>query len=67
MSEILKKNVELSFAKEENFLDWNIVLKRIQENFGKDVYESWIKSIALKKNLIIMLFCPLLQDLLEIG
>ncbi len=49
MSEILKKNVELSFAKEENFLDWNIVLKRIQENFGKDVYESWIKSIALKK------------------
>ena len=49
MSEVLKKKAELSFAKEENFLDWNIVLKRIQENFGNDVYESWIKSIALKK------------------
>ena len=49
MSEVLKKKAELTFAKEENFLDWNIVLKRIQENFGNDVYESWIKSIALKK------------------
>ena len=50
MSELLtKKNLEVSSVKEENILDWNIVLKKIQVSFGNDVFESWIKSIILKK------------------
>ena len=48
MSELLtKKNLEVSSVKEENILDWNIVLKKIQVSFGNDVFESWIKSIIL--------------------
>ena len=36
-------------AQEENLLDWNEVLKKLQTTFGHDVYESWIKNINLKK------------------
>jgi chromosomal replication initiator protein len=42
-----KQNVLL--AKEENLLIWNDVLDKFKINFGNDIYESWIKSIALKK------------------
>ena len=36
-------------AHEENLLDWNEVLKKLQNTFGNDVYESWIRNINLKK------------------
>ena len=36
-------------AQEENLLDWNEVLKKLQNTFGNDVYESWIRNINLKK------------------
>jgi len=35
--------------KEENTIDWNEVLKKFQQILGKDVYESWIKNITLRK------------------
>tara|TARA_Y100000590_G_C15727145_1_gene1015665 strand:+ start:744 stop:2132 length:1389 start_codon:yes stop_codon:yes gene_type:complete len=44
-----KTNSKISLAKEENVLDWNLVLKKFQTTFGNDVYESWIKHINLKK------------------
>jgi len=50
MSEILKKNSNVNqFLKEENSLDWVEVLKKIQFTLGNDVYDSWIKNIALEK------------------
>ena len=50
MSENLSKKKPLSvLATEENFLDWNVVLKQFQSTFGKDVFESWIKNVILKK------------------
>ena len=61
MPEILpKKNLYSSFAKEESLLNWNEVLKKFQKNFGKDIYESWIKNINLKKeyNHYIVLSAP---------
>ena len=61
MPEILpKKNLYSSFAKEESLLNWNEVLKKFQKNFGKDIYESWIKNINLKNeyNHYIVLSAP---------
>ena len=50
MTETLSKQKSTIFlAEEENLLDWNLILKKLQKNFGIDVYESWIKSINLKK------------------
>ena len=50
MKEILsKQNAGVVLAKEENFIEWKEVLLKFKENFGKDVYESWIKNIDLKK------------------
>ena len=50
MKEILsKQNAGVVLAKEENFIEWKEVLIKFKENFGKDVYESWIKNIDLKK------------------
>ena len=50
MSENLsKKNTLPVLAVEEKFLDWNLILKQFQSTFGKDVFESWIKNIILKK------------------
>jgi len=46
---LIKKNTSNVFVQEENFLDWNEVLKNFQKTFGDDVYESWIKNINLKK------------------
>ena len=37
------------FINEENILDWKIILGDIQKVLGKDIYESWIKSIVFKK------------------
>ena len=43
------KNLNSVAVQEENFLDWDEVLKKFQANFGNDIYESWIKNIKLKK------------------
>ena len=50
MSENLSyKKTNLFPAKEENFLKWDEVLQNLQKNFGKDIYESWLVNIYLKK------------------
>ena len=50
MTEILsKQNSNVFLAEEEHILDWNLILKNLQKNFGIDVYESWIKNVGLKK------------------
>ena len=50
MTEILsKQELNIPLAKEENMLNWNEVLKKLQTTFGNDIYESWIKNINLKK------------------
>ena len=46
---VSQQNVNSIQAKEENQLDWETVLKELKNNFGKDVYESWIKNINLIK------------------
>ena len=61
MTEILpKKNMNAYLAQEENFLDWNVVVKKFETTFGNDIYESWIKNINLKKefNHYIVLSAP---------
>ena len=50
MSENLSyKKTNLFPVKEENFLKWDEVLQNLQKNFGKDIYESWLVNIYLKK------------------
>jgi len=50
MSETLQKQNGITLlVKEENLINWNSVLERLQVNFGNDVYNSWIKNINLKK------------------
>ena len=34
---------------EENLIQWKKVLSEFESIFGKDIYESWIKNIFLKK------------------
>ena len=61
MTETLpKKNLGVILAQEENFLDWNVVVKKFEITFGNDIYESWIKNINLKKefNHYIVLSAP---------
>ena len=36
-------------VQEENIIDWQNVTKKFQLIFGKDIYESWLKNINLKK------------------
>ena len=50
MSEISTTKTNTNkILKEENLIDWNKVLEKFQQDLGKDVYESWIKNITLKK------------------
>ena len=50
MTEILsKQNSKNILIKEENLISWNQVLMKFKQNFGSDIYESWIKNISLKK------------------
>jgi len=61
MKENLSKLESETFsAKEEHLLDWNQVTKNLRETLGKDVYESWIKNINLKKefNHYVLLSAP---------
>ena len=45
---------------EENLINWNEILAKLQKDFGSDIYESWIKNINLKKeyNHYIVLSAP---------
>ena len=61
MKENLSKSESATFsAKEEHLLDWNEVMKNLRMTLGKDVYESWIKNINLKKefNHYVLLSAP---------
>jgi len=61
MKENLSKLESETFsAKEEHLLDWNEVMKNLQTTLGKDIYESWIKNINLKKefNHYVLLSAP---------
>ncbi|HIF61646.1 MAG TPA: chromosomal replication initiator protein DnaA [Candidatus Pelagibacter sp.] len=61
MKENLSKSESVTFsAKEEHLLDWNEVMKNLRMTLGKDVYESWIKNINLKKefNHYVLLSAP---------
>ena len=50
MKEILSKQNSKSISiKEENLISWDQVLMKFKQNFGGDIYESWIKNISLKK------------------
>tara|TARA_B100000029_G_scaffold511463_1_gene605559 strand:+ start:537 stop:1925 length:1389 start_codon:yes stop_codon:yes gene_type:complete len=46
---LLNQSINNSLVKEENQLNWDDVLEKLKNNFGKDVYESWIKNIKLNK------------------
>ena len=44
-----KQNTGILLAKEENQLNWDKILDKFKQDFGKDIYESWLKNINLKK------------------
>jgi len=44
-----KQNLENILIKEEKIINWNEALIKFKQNFGSDVYDSWIKNISLKK------------------
>ena len=50
MTDTLSKQSEnILLAKEENLLNWNDTLDKLKKTFGRDIYESWIKNVNLKK------------------
>ena len=50
MTEILSKQASsILLAKEENLLNWIDILQKLKRTFGRDIYESWIKNVNLKK------------------
>jgi chromosomal replication initiator protein len=50
MTDLLSKQESgIPIAQEENILKWNEVLEKLKTTFGKDIYESWIKNVNLKK------------------
>ena len=50
MKDILSKEApNILSVKEENLLNWNEILEKFKKTFGNDIYESWMKSIKLKK------------------
>ena len=50
MTEIISKQASSALLpKEENLLNWNKILEKLKKTFGDDIYESWIKSVRLKK------------------
>lgn len=46
---LTKQNSKNILIKEENLISWDQVLMKFKQNFGSDIYESWIKNISLKK------------------
>ena len=66
MSETSTKKINNNqLLKEENSLDWNQILKKIQLTLGSDVYDSWIKNklnfINKKKNFRLFILLYLYQ------
>ena len=43
------ENPRNAISAEENLIQWEKVLREFESIFGKDIYESWIKNIYLKK------------------
>ena len=60
---ITKQTSNTLLIKEENVLHWNDILEKLKYNFGKDIYESWIKNINLKKEFNDYVVCQFQQDL----
>ena len=60
MHKTLTENFANKIAQEEKILIWEKVLKSLRDNFGKDVYESWMKNINLNKeyNHYVILLAP---------
>ena len=44
-----KQESSTSLQQEENLINWNDVLKKLQLSFGNDIYDSWIRNTHLKK------------------
>ena len=45
----IKQKTNILLAQEENQINWDDVLVKLNKNLGKDIYESWIKNLNLKK------------------
>ena len=46
---LTSKSISIAVAKEENSIDWDLVLNKLKVGLGSDIYESWLKGIILKK------------------
>ena len=46
---LTSKNISVTVAKEENSINWELVLNKLKAGLGSDIYESWLKGIILKK------------------
>ena len=44
-----QNKINKTIFQEENIINWNLVLKKINLALGNDIYESWIKNVSLKK------------------
>ena len=44
-----KRESSASLLQEENLINWNDALKKLQLYFGNDIYDSWIRNTQLKK------------------
>jgi chromosomal replication initiator protein len=50
MTKILTKQKNNTILlKEENLINWNDVLDKLNQAYGSDIYESWLKNINLEK------------------
>ena len=46
---LTSKNISVTVVKEENSINWELVLNKLKTGLGSDIYESWLKGIILKK------------------
>ena len=61
MTEILpKQKLNVAVEQEENLIIWNNILDKFKSTFGKDIFDSWIKNVNLKKefNQYVILSAP---------
>ena len=40
---------QIFISEEEKTIDWEIVQKQFDKNFGREVYNSWLKDVSLIK------------------
>ena len=40
---------QIFISEEEKTIDWEIVQKQFDKNFGREVYNSWLKDVNLIK------------------